>query len=159
MQNFKDFNDLESGHVKDAIFTLTSALRSKLPETFKQSLIPTTLHDDYVEVLIPLVGQVLMEDLVDDLERKMGFHVLFATKQEMGKVYKAAVYSTPSEDSMFIINLGSEQFGVMEDMSVRFFDSEELMLLNLQSHLRGMSKVPAEVLEVQSMNEILSHFF
>ena len=60
---------------------------------------------------------------------------------------------------MFIINLGSEQFGVMEDMSVRFFDSEELMLLNLQSHLRGMSKVPAEVLEVQSMNEILSHFF
>lgn len=159
MQNFKDFNDLESGHVKDAIFTLTSALRSKLSETFKQSLIPTTLHDDYVEVLIPLVGQVLMEDLVDDLERKMGFHVLFATKQEMGKVYKAAVYSTPSEDSMFIINLGSEQFGVMEDMSVRFFDSEELMLLNLQSHLRGMSKIPAEVLEVQSMNEILSHFF
>lgn len=159
MQNLKDFNDLDSEQVKDAIFTLTSALRSKLPGIFKHSLIPTTTHDDYVEVLIPMVGQVLMEDLVDDLEKKMGLHVLFATKQDMGKVYKAAVYSTPSEDSMFIIHLGSEQFGVMEDMSVRFFDSEELMFLDIQSILSGMTKVPAEILEVQNRKEILSHFF
>lgn len=159
MQNFKDFNDLDSEQLKGSIFALTSALRTKLPGIFKESLLPTTSHDDYVEVLIPMVGQVLMEDLVDELENKMGLHVLFATKQDMGKVYKAAVYSTPVEDSMFVINLGSEQFGVMEDMSVRFFDSEELMFLDLQSHLRGMSKIPAEVLEVQSMNEILSHFF
>ena len=159
MQNFKDFNDLDSEQVKNAIFTLTSALRSKLPGIFKHSLIPTTTHDDYVEVWIPMVGQVLMEDLVDDLEKKMGLHVLFATKQDMGKVYKAAVYSTPSEDSMFIIHLGSEQFGVMEDMSVRFFDSEELMFLDIQSILSGMTKVPAEILEVQNRKEILSHFF
>lgn len=159
MQNFKDFNDLDSEQVKGSIFALMSTLRTKLPDTFKESLIPTTTHDDYVEVLIPMVGQVLMEDLVDDLEKKMGLYVLFATKQDKGKVYKAAVYSTPVEDSMFVINLGSEQFGVMEDMNVRFFDSEELMFLDLQSHLRGMSKKPAEVLEVQSMNEILSHFF
>ncbi len=47
---------------------------------------------------------------------------------------------------MFIIHMGSEQYGVIDSLTVHFYDSDETM-------------VPAEVLEYQKMDEILSFFF
>lgn len=159
MQTFTDYNDLGEKVWKDSIFTLLTELRSKFPGLFDDKNPGATLHDDFVEVVIPTKHQMMMEELVDLLEKKMALHVLFASKQNLGKTYKSAVYSTPEEVSMFLIHLGSEQFGIVEEMTVHFFDSEELMLLALQRALQNMTRVPAEVLEYQKMNEVLAYFF
>ena len=82
-----------------------------------------------------------------------------ASKQNYGKLLKAAAYSTPVDGSMFIIHMGSEQYGVIDSLTVHFYDSDETMLLGIQHVLRDVTRVPAEVLEYQKMDEILSFFF
>lgn len=159
MQTFTDYNELNDQVWKHSIFSLLAQLRSKFPQLFDDKVPGATLHDDFVEVVIPTKQQIMMEELVDLLEKQMAFHVLFASKQNLGKTYKSAVYPTPEEDAMFIVHLGSEQFGIVEEVTVHFFDSEELMLLGLQRALHDMSRVPAEVLEYQKMSEVLAHFF
>lgn len=152
-------NLLESEEWKDSINTLFLELRSKLPEFFKEVPLPTIPHEDYVEVVIPASKQVMMEDLVEWLEKKLGLHILYASKQNYGKLLKAAAYSTPVDGSMFIIHMGSEQYGVIDSLTVHFYDSDETMLLGIQHVLRDVTRVPAEVLEYQKMDEILSFFF
>ena len=125
----------------------------------KESALPTTENDDFVEVVIPTRRQVMMEDLVDLLEKKVGLHILYASKMKFGKHLRAVAYSTPVEGSMFIVHLRSEQYGILDSMTVHFFDSEEIMLLNIHRLLRDNTHVEAEVLECQKMNQILSHFF
>ena len=159
IKTLSDYNLLESEEWKDSINTLFLELRSKLPEFFKEVPLPTIPHEDYVEVVIPASKQVMMEDLVEWLEKKLGLHILYASKQNYGKLLKAAAYSTPVEGSMFIVHLGSEQYGILDSMTVHFFDSEEIMLLSIHRLLRDNTHVEAEVLECQKMNQILSHFF
>ena len=101
----------------------------------------------------------MMEDLVDLLEKKVRLHILYASKMKFGKHLRAVAYSTPVEGSMFIVHLGSEQYGILDSMTVHFFDSEEIMLLSIHRLLRDNTHVEAEVLECQKMNQILSHFF
>lgn len=93
------------------------------------------------------------------LEKKLGLHILYASKQNYGKLLKAAAYSTPVDGSMFIIHMGSEQYGVIDSLTVHFYESDETMLLGIQHVLRDVTRVPAEVLEYQKMDEILSFFF
>lgn len=159
IKTLSDYNLLESEEWKDSINTLFLELRSKLPEFFKEVPLPTILHEDYVEVVIPASKQVMMEDLVEWLEKKLGLHILYASKQNYGKLFKAAAYSTPVDGSMFIFHMGSEQYGVIDSLTVHFYDSDETMLLGIQHVLRDVTRVPAEVLEYQKMDEILSFFF
>ena len=94
IKTLSDYNLLESEELKDSINTLFLELRSKLPEFFKEVPLPTIPHEDYVEVVIPASKQVMMEDLVEWLEKKLGLHILYASKQNYGKLLKAAAYST-----------------------------------------------------------------
>ena len=95
IKTLSDYNLLESEEWKDSINTLFLELRSKLPEFFKEVPLPTIPHEDYVEVVIPASKQVMMEDLVEWLEKKHGLNILYASKQNYGKLLKAAAYSTP----------------------------------------------------------------
>ena len=72
IKTLSDYNLLESEEWKDSINTLFLELRSKLPEFFKEVPLPTIPHEDYVEVVIPASKQVMMEDLVEWLEKKLG---------------------------------------------------------------------------------------
>lgn len=94
IKTLSDYNLLESEEWKDSINTLFLELRSKLQEFFKEVPLPTIPHEDYVEVVIPASKQVMMEDLVEWLEKKLGLHILYASKQNYGKLLKAAAYST-----------------------------------------------------------------
>ena len=142
IKTLSDYNLLESEEWKDSINTLFLELRSKLPEFFKEVPLPTIPHKDYVEVVIPASKQVMMEDLVEWLEKKLGLHILYASKQNYGKLLKAAAYSTPVDGSMFIIHMGSEQYGVIDSLTVHFYDSDETMLLGIQHVLREVTRVP-----------------
>lgn len=159
INTLNDFKLLESEELKNSIAEFLFKLYCKLPEQFKESALPATENDDFVEVVIPTRRQVMMEDLVDLLEKKVGLHILYASKMKFGKHLRAVAYSTPVEGSMFIVHLGSEQYGILDSMTVHFFDSEEIMLLSIHRLLRDNTHVEAEVLECQKMNQILSHFF
>lgn len=142
IKTLSDYNLLESEEWKDSINTLFLELRSKLPEFFKEVPLPTIPHEDYMEVVIPTSKQVMMEDLVEWLEKKLGLHILYASKQNYGKLLKAAAYSTPVDGSMFIIHMGSEQYEVIDSLTVHFYDSDETMLLGIQHVLREVTRVP-----------------
>ena len=111
IKTLSDYNLLESEEWKDSINTLFLELRSKLPEFFKEVPLPTIPHEDYVEVVIPASKQVMMEDLVEWLEKKLGLHILYASKQNYGKLLKAAAYSTPVDGVCLSFTWGVSSMG------------------------------------------------
>ena len=58
-----------------------------------------------------------------------------------------------------LVHLQTRQASVIDSLTVHFYDSDETMLLGIQHVLRDVTRVPAEVLEYQKMDEILSFFF
>ena len=73
INTLNDFKLLESEELKNSIAEFLFKLYCKLPEQFKESALPTTENDDFVEVVIPTRRQVMMEDLVDLLEKKASY--------------------------------------------------------------------------------------
>ena len=65
INTLNDFKLLESEELKNSIAEFLFKLYCKLPEQFKESALPTTESEDFVEVVIPTRSQVMMEDLVD----------------------------------------------------------------------------------------------
>ena len=61
INTLNDFKLLESEELKNSIAEFLFKLYCKLPEQFKESALPTTENDDFVEVVIPTRRQVMME--------------------------------------------------------------------------------------------------
>ena len=77
INTLNDFKLLESEELKNSIAEFLFKLYCKLPEQFKESALPTTENDDFVEVVIPTRRQVMMEDLVDLLEKQVGLPLIY----------------------------------------------------------------------------------
>lgn len=76
-----------------------------------------------LEVVLTFKEQIMMEDLVMGLDERLGTHILFAFQTKDGIHYEAIGFSEPTEDEMYAIFLLSNQHGVVEEMSLTFFDS------------------------------------
>ena len=109
-----DYNQLENEVLKDSISDFLSEMRENLPEVFNSLEMKTVLHGNYAEVYFQLCSQAMIEELTDDLARKLGCHVLYAVKKDEGKDYKVVAYSMPVENRMYIIYISSWQYGVVD---------------------------------------------
>ena len=72
--------------------------------------------------------------------------------------YKVVAYSTPVEDEMFVVYLSSTNYGIVDSMTVFFFDSLETMYYQLLSEGNRMPKLQKDILEQESYEETLSNF-
>lgn len=154
-----EFEKIENEDYKISTFTLISLFKSKLTDLIDTEGIQLVMHDDFLQIAVPLKRQVLAEDLTDQLVKKLSWHVLHAAKSSDGKYYKVLLYSTPVQYSMILVTLDSSQHGILENMILRVFDSIEIMLYHTQ-----MLKKDAEsrkdylVLEQENYKTTLSNF-
>ena len=92
------------------------------------------------------------------LEKKIGAKILYASKEENGRIVKAQAYSLPIENNMYTIYLSSSQYGILDSITVFFFDSLELMYYRLRKDYHGITKVDADIYEKQSLIDLVSLF-
>lgn len=81
-----DYNQLENEVLKDSISDFLSEMRENLPEVFNSLEMKTVLHGNYAEVYFQLCSQAMIEELTDDLARKLGCHVLYAVKESKARI-------------------------------------------------------------------------
>lgn len=158
METILDYNALQDATYKHSITLLYQKLIKLLPDYFPIQQIGTIQHSDFMEVVFDMKDQHILENLVSDLSKKLHVHILYASKEEDEKVYKVVAYSTPVEDEMFIIYLSSTQYGIVNSMTVFFFDSLETMYCQLLRERNRMSKLQKDILEQESYSETLSNF-
>ena len=153
-----DYNQLENEVLKDSISDFLSEMRENLPEVFNSIEMKTVLHGNYAEVYLQLCSQAMIEELIDDLARKLGCHVLYAVKEGEGKDYKVIAYSMPVENRMYIIYISSWQYGVVDSMTVHFYDSMENMYRQITKEYTSAPK-QCFILEKEKFSEVLRNFY
>lgn len=158
MNKLLDYTQIENEVLKDSISDFLSILREKSADFFKSSEIKTVLHSEYAEVYFEQNSQMMMEDLVQNLVEVLGVHVLYAVKSDEGKNYKAVAYSVPVENSMYIIFLSSQQYGLLDSMTVYFYDSIEKMYKQVCKEYSSQPKHSVFVLEKEQRSEMASSF-
>jgi hypothetical protein len=110
------------------------------------------------EVYIPMLKQAWMEDFVDELESKLNVNILYASVKPDGKDYRVIAYSMPYLDKMYIIQIKSNQFGIVNGMSVAFYDSMEKMFEDIRYYKQLLRISDAEVLEEEDERTTISRF-
>ena len=143
---------------KDSIYNLFNILMLKMAETFGSQKYEIYIHYDYAEVVWKTKQQVMAEDLTDSLEKKLDAHIMYASKEDDGKVVKVEAYSTPVENNMYVIYLSSNQHVVVDSMTVAFFDSLEIMYYHLRKDYQGITNVEADIIEKQSLKDLVGIF-
>lgn len=158
MEQVVDYNTLKGGSLKRSIVLLNQKLIKLLPEYFSQQQIGIIKHTSFSEIVLRMNEQVLLENFISVLEEKLHVNVLYASKQEEGKVYKAVAYSSPVEDEMLVFYLSSTQYGIVDTMTVFIFDSIETMYYHLLQERGRIPKEEKNILEQESYSEMFSHF-
>lgn len=158
MKIITDIAEVENEVFKASIYNLYILLQQKIPEFFGSQSYNIYVHDDFAEVVWTTKKQVMAEDFTDMLEKKIGAKILYASKEENGRIVKAQAYSLPIENNMYTIYLSSSQYGILDSITVFFFDSLELMYYRLRKDYHGITKVDADIYEKQSLIDLVSLF-
>ena len=109
-------------------------------------------------VTFHLKKQMMMEDFIDELMKYLVLEVLCAYCQNEGQDYKAIAYSKPYQEEMYIIVMESSQHGLMDEISVVFFESMDAMLEMLEKQLHQLKGKQVEVLEQQHETAFYKNF-
>lgn len=158
METITDVALVENKNYKVSIYNLCKLLEVKLPDSFGKQQYEITIHEDFAEVVLNMPIQMMAEDLTDALVKNIGVNVMYASKEEQGRIVKVEAYSVPVEDSMYIIYVSSSQHGVVDSITVFFFESLEIMYHHLRKDYQGITKVEADIIEKQSLAELVSIF-
>lgn len=158
MEKITDYTALAEGTYKRSIFLLYQKLIKLLPTYFSEQQIAVVQHTYFTEVAFNMNDQHMLENFISDLAEKLHVHVLYASKEHDGKVYRAVVYPTPVEDGMFVIYLSSTNYGIVDSMTVSFFDSMEVMYYQLLRERNRMPTANRDILEQEAYTQTLSNF-
>ena len=119
-------------------------------------------RDKCAEVRIPLIGQEMAEEIVTILATRINVNILYAVSTENGRVVKVIGYSMPYSDEMYIISIESQQYGVIDEIIVAFYDSLEDMFQEVRHHyLAGtylLQEPGAFKFEAEDYKTFVSHF-
>ena len=105
-----------------------------------------------------LKAQMMMEDFIDELTKYLAIEVLCAYCQNGGQDYKAIAYSKPYQEEMYVIVMESNQHGLLDDISVVFFESMDAMLEMLEKQFHQLKGKGVEVLEKQREKVFYENF-
>lgn len=110
---------------------------------------------------IQMGNQQMMEDVLKEIQNHMNVKLLCAYRTLDGSRHKLVAYSMPYEDEMYIISMESQQYGIVEQMTVTLFESLDIMLSWLRSCLLKMEEKEheIEIFEMQEMADLYRIFF
>lgn len=154
-----DYNQIEDEGLKNAISEFLSEMRDNFPELFNSLDMKIVQHTKYAEAYFQLNSQIMIEELTDRLAKELGCHILYAIKMDGDKSYKVVAYSTPIENKMFIVYLNSQQYGVLDSITVHFHESLDCMYKQISGEYASIPKRSVFVLEKEKYSDMVKCFF
>lgn len=133
-------------------------------DIFRTDHVNMTRYENRGIATIPFVDQCMMEETMNILSELFNVHILYSYRKDGGRYHKILAYSMPYPDEMFIICLESMQYGVIEDFSVAFYTSLDIMLKQLLDSMdilnskKVVSSERIRVLQQQSLTDLYAKF-
>ena len=133
-------------------------------DIFNLDHINMILYENRGIATIPLTRQCMIRDAMDILSQIFNVNILYSLKKDGGREYQTLAYSMPYPDEMFIICLESVQYGVIEEFSVAFYTSLDIMFKQLLDSMeilnekKAISSEKIRVLQQQSLTDLYTVF-
>ena len=131
---------------------------------FDSSDIQMELYDGYGNVTIPLTKQHMIDDIMELLDEVINVNILYHYKRNNGQENKVVAYALPYYDEMYAVSLLSQQYGIIEEIHVTFFESLDIMFIRMRKELlnfEAMTKKRAygiKVLQKRPMTQLYKDF-
>ena len=109
-------------------------------------------------VVIPMMQQHMSNDFLDKLVELLKVNILYSYKTEDGRDWRTVTYSMPSRKEMYIIGIDSEMYGIVEEITVTFFDTIDVMFAWLRDNLESMQSSKDMFLHKQETSELYRIF-
>lgn len=152
-----NFDSITNDLVKGTMLNLRGILMKNFPEVVDFNSFEITENDDFYEIFVKLKRQFFLETFTPSLEKNLNIHILVAASNWEKSSYKVIGYHKPVEGEMYTVLIDSSQYGVIESLTFRVYESIEIMLYDLQSEKK---KIPHDwnILEQQNNKDMLSLF-
>ena len=87
-------------------------------------------------------------------------NILYAYKELDGSGYRIVAYTMPYQDEMYIVFVDSQQYGIVDEMHVAFFESLDVMFGWLR---KGYDDVVAkqkqiDIIKIQDLTDLYRNF-
>lgn len=109
-------------------------------------------------VVIPMTQQHMSNDFLDKLVELLKVNILYSKKTDDGRCWRTVTYSMPCHNEMYIIGMDSEMYGIVEEVTVTFFDTIDVMFAWLRDNLESMQSSKDIFLHKQETSELYRIF-
>lgn len=118
-------------------------------------------HEGYSEAVIRFKRQVVLESILDIVEKNLKMNVLYAVTSVKRRYYEAMAYSVTS--LMTVITIQSYEYGVITSMTATFYQGYEPMYEMVTKKILSVeaesSRHKVKVLEKRNLKRIYKDFF
>lgn len=107
---------------------------------------------------VPLDRQYTITVLMENICRVVELHHLYAFTSKDTKWVKTVAYATPFIDGLFSIHLESLQYGLVEVIHIRYYESMEVMLNILKQERLSIARLNVTISQQEDITSLLRNF-
>lgn len=118
------------------------------------------ITNDIGTVTVQMLHQYMADDFLKELTNFLDVNILYAYKEHDGSIYRIVAYAMPYHDEMYIVFVDSQQYGIVDEMHVAFFESLDVMFGWLR---KGYDDVVAkqkqiDIIQIQDLTDLYRNF-
>lgn len=146
--------------IDDSLVQNMNSFKEKIEasEIFSLENLRLDLSGKFGTVVITMKQQYMTDDFTDKLVELLKVNILYSLKTPDGRAWRTVTYSMPYHDEMYIVGLESEMYGIVEQMTVTFFDSIDVMFAWLRDNLESVQTSKDVFLHKQDTSELYRIF-
>lgn len=148
--------------IDNAIVKNFADFQEKLSYTgvFQCDNLQLKITNDIGTVTIPMHHQHMADDFLKELTRFLDVNILYAYRKLDGSDYRIVAYTMPYHDEMYIVFLNSQQYGIVEEMHVVFFESLEVMFSWLRKGYDDLlaKEKQIDIIQLQDLTDLYRNF-
>ena len=110
-------------------------------------------------VYVPTATQYMAEDLVEEFSEMTEVKILYHAKSDDGCSVRILIYPMPYSYQMYVIDIDSSQYGIVEGVTITFFDSIDIMLDTLEKLLNNLRHKHLDIVKQQPQKKLYQCFF
>lgn len=148
--------------IDNAIVKNFADFQEKLSYTgvFQCDNLQLKITNDIGTVTIPMHHQHMADDFLKELTRFLDVNILYAYRKLDGSDYRIVAYTMPYHDEMYIVFVDSQQYGIVDEIHVAFFESLDVMFSWLR---KGYDEVVAkekqvDIIQLQDLTDLYRNF-
>ena len=102
----------------------------------------------------------MADDIITELTRFLDVNILYAYKTHDGSTYKMVAYTMPYDDEMYVVFVDSEQYGIVEEIHIAFFESLNVMFDWLRNDYDAVldKDGKVDIIQLQNLSDLYRDF-